>query len=70
MRNLQNPNTNTALGALGIAAFLLREGLSMNAFGLRESLRGMVGSNVAEFNTRLLHVALLSCVVAAFGNFG
>ena len=70
MRNLKDPNINTFLGATGAAAFVLRELLQADLFGLRDSLRGMVGSNVADFNTRLLHVALLSSVVAVFGNFG
>jgi hypothetical protein len=70
MRHFRNPNVNTMLGGLGVSAVLLRELLAMDLFGLRHSLRDLVGSNVAEFNERLLHVGLMCGALAAFGNFG
>ena len=70
VRNIQDPNVNTMLGGLGLVAFILRELLSANLFNMREVARPMVGSNIADFNQRLLHVALLSSFVAMFGNFG
>ena len=42
---------------------------AVQAFGLRDSCRGLVGSNVGEFNTRLLHVGLAACGLAAFCKF-
>ena len=68
-RHLKNPNTNTALAVFGGASLVFRELLGANAFGLREASRGLIGSNVADFNSRLLHVALGSCALAAFCTF-
>ena len=69
IRNFKDPNVNTMLGCLGVAALVLRELLQANLFALRESLRGLVGSNIADFNTRLLHVGVDAGLVAWFGNF-
>ena len=64
LRHWRNPNTNTLFGVLGVSALFLRELLAMNAFNLRRALRGLTGSNVDEFNTRLFHVAAGMCVIA------
>ena len=69
VRNIQDPNVNTMLGGLGLVAFILRELLSANLFNMREVARPMVGSNIADFNTRLLHVGVGAGLVAWFGNF-
>ena len=65
LEHWNNPNMNTLIGTIGIAAMMLRELLAADLFQLRHKLRGLVGSNVPEFNTRLLHVGLVSLVVAA-----
>jgi len=56
-------------GVFGISALLLRELLQINLFDIRHQLRGFVGTDVGEFNTRLLHVAMLTGVAAAFARF-
>ena len=65
LEHWRNPNMNTLMGGLGLAALVLRELLAIDLFELRRKLRGLVGSNVDEFNTRLMHVGLLSIIVAA-----
>jgi hypothetical protein len=65
LEHWRNPNMNTLMGGLGLAALVLRELLAIDLFELRRKLRGLVGSNVDEFNTRLMHVGLLSILVAA-----
>ena len=69
-RNWRHPNLNTLVGAVGVASLLLRELLAFNVLNARHALRGMVGSNVGEFNGRLLHVSLIAGAVAAFTNLG
>ena len=65
LEHWRNPNMNTLMGGLGLAALVLRELLAIDLFELRRKLRGLVGSNVDEFNTRLMHVGILSIIVAA-----
>ena len=65
LEHWRNPNMNTLMGGLGLAALVLRELLAIDLFELRRKLRGLVGSNVDEFNSRLMHVGLLSIIVAA-----
>ena len=70
LRNYRNPTLNTLVGAVGVASLLLREALSFNLLNIREALRGMVGSNVDEFNGRLLTLSLIACVLAKFTDLG
>ena len=49
---------------------MLREALAVNLLNLREAARGLVGSNVEEFNGRLLMLALAACGVAYFLDLG
>ena len=63
IRNWENPTTNTFIGALGVLGLLLRELISMDAFNIRHSLRGLIGSNAEDFNTRLLHVSAGACIL-------
>jgi len=67
--NLRSPNLNTLLGGLGIAAFTLREGLSLDVLSLRKRLRGLVGADLPDFLARLRNVGLGLFLAAAFGNF-
>ena len=69
LRNFRNPTINTALGAFAAASMVLRELLAANLFGLRDAMREMVGSNVQEFNTRLLTLGVVAGLAAQFGHF-
>ena len=69
LRNFRNPTINTALGAFAAASMVLRELLAANLFGLRDAMREMVGSNVQEFNTRLLALGVVAGLAAQFGHF-
>lgn len=52
-----------------VAALLLREMIAFDLFHLAHNLRGMIGTNSAEFNTRLLHVAGVAMLAACYGRF-
>lgn len=52
-----------------MAALLLREMIAFDLFHLAHNLRGMIGTNSAEFNTRLLHVAGVAMLAACYGRF-
>ena len=68
-RNVQDPNFNTFLAALGVAAAVLQQVLTFNVLDARKHLRGLVGGNLPDFTNRLQNVALGLFAVAAFARF-
>eukprot|EP00965_Chrysotila_dentata_P203424 6181708-Pleurochrysis_carterae.AAC.1 len=69
VQNLQRPNFNTFLGALGVFSLLLREALALDLLNLRVRLQDLIGGSLPEFQLRLLVVALFAALAAAFGRF-
>ena len=67
LRNFRNPTINTALGALRRRRW--SSGSPRGKLGLRDAMREMVGSNVQEFNTRLLTLGVVAGLAAQFGHF-
>jgi len=69
LRNLREPNFNTFLAGLGVAAAVLQQVLTFDVLDARHHLRGLVGGNLPDFTNRLQNVALGLFCVAAFARF-